>query len=165
MKKEISVQEKRGSRRKKLIIAVMWLLVSSILLTTVSYAWLTMSLAPEVTGISTNIGSNGSLEMALLNPEGDLDAIRTIVGTTLLQDKTAANVTWGNLVDLNDESLTDLWLYPANGGKRKQVKREDVLKLVKEKFSEVQYENQHTAFPDCYCCCSGRPACFGGRLL
>lgn len=117
MKKEIAIQEKRGSRRKKLIIAVMWLLVSSILLTTVSYAWLVMSVAPEVTGISTNIGSNGSLEMALLNPEGDLDAIRTIVGTTLSNpfDKTTANTTWGNLVDLNDESygLNHISLLPT----------------------------------------------------
>ena len=136
MKKEFAVQEKRGSRRKKLIIAVMWLLVSSILLTTVSYAWLVMSVAPEVTGISTNIGSNGSLEMALLNSEtyDALDQIRTIVGTTLLQDKKAANVTWGNLVDLNDESygLNHISLLPtrlnyqSNNGK---VALDNLLKI------------------------------------
>ena len=36
-------------------------------------------------------------------------------------------------IDLNDESLGDLWLYPANGSRRKQVKREDLLKLIEEK--------------------------------
>jgi len=36
-------------------------------------------------------------------------------------------------IDLSDESLTDLWLYPANGSKRKQVKREDLLKLIETK--------------------------------
>ena len=36
-------------------------------------------------------------------------------------------------IDLSDESLTDLWLYPANSSKRKQVKREDLLKLIETK--------------------------------
>ena len=36
-------------------------------------------------------------------------------------------------IDLNDDSIDELWLYPANGGKRKRVKREDIIKLVEEK--------------------------------
>ena len=36
-------------------------------------------------------------------------------------------------IDLEDESIEDLWLYPANGKKRKHVKRTDLLKLVDEK--------------------------------
>ena len=36
-------------------------------------------------------------------------------------------------IDLNDESITELWLYPANGGKRKQVTRQDILNLIKTK--------------------------------
>lgn len=36
-------------------------------------------------------------------------------------------------INLNDESLETLWLYPANGGKRKEVKREDLLKLIETK--------------------------------
>lgn len=36
-------------------------------------------------------------------------------------------------IDLTDETLDELWLYPANGGKRQQVKREDLLKLIDEK--------------------------------
>lgn len=117
MKKVSAVQEKPSARRKSILVAVVWLLISAILLTGVSYAWLIMSVAPEVIGISTNIGSNGSLEMALLNSKTyeDLEAIQTIVGTTLIQDKTEANVTWGNLVDLNDESygLNHISLLPT----------------------------------------------------
>ena len=36
-------------------------------------------------------------------------------------------------IDLNDETIDSLWLYPANGGKRKQVTRQDVLNLIKTK--------------------------------
>ena len=36
-------------------------------------------------------------------------------------------------IDITDESIDDLWFYPANGGKRKQVKRSDIVKLVEEK--------------------------------
>ena len=36
-------------------------------------------------------------------------------------------------IDINDETIDDLWFYPANGGKRKQVKREDIVKLVQTK--------------------------------
>lgn len=116
MKKEIAVQENHGSRRKKLIIAVMWLLVSSILLTTVSYAWLIMSVAPEVTGITTNIGANGSLEMALLTTAtyNDPSLIKNAVGMTL-QASHEANKSWGNLVDVSHQSygLSNALLLPA----------------------------------------------------
>ena len=36
-------------------------------------------------------------------------------------------------IDLNDETIDELWLYPANGGKRKQVSRKDLVKLVETK--------------------------------
>lgn len=36
-------------------------------------------------------------------------------------------------IDINDDTINDLWFYPANGGKRKQVKREDIVRLVKTK--------------------------------
>ena len=36
-------------------------------------------------------------------------------------------------IDINDSTIDELWLYPANGGKRKCVKREDIVKLVNEK--------------------------------
>ena len=102
--------------RQKLFAAASMLMVAAILLTGVTFAWLTLSLAPEVTGISTQIGANGSLEIALLNAEtrGDLSKIRTSVGSSLANNKTANN-SWGNLVDVNAEEygLSAITLMPA----------------------------------------------------
>lgn len=36
-------------------------------------------------------------------------------------------------IDLDDESISELWFYPANGTKRKKMKREDIKKLVEAK--------------------------------
>lgn len=113
--------------KSKLMAAISMLLVSSILLVTSTYAWFTLSTAPEVTGITTAVGANGNLEMALLNPElqgedGKLisnwgDAIQAgtsdsmdAAGTTISE----ANITWGNLVDLSKTyGLEMITLYPS----------------------------------------------------
>ena len=52
--------------KSKLLAAVAMLLVSSMMMVTSTYAWFTLSTAPEVTGITTAVGANGNLEMALL---------------------------------------------------------------------------------------------------
>lgn len=109
-----------GSIRKKLLAAVAMLLVACVMTVSSTYAWFTLSTAPEVKGITTTVGANGNLEIALgewdtvygnLVPgssEGDsMDkAGQTIVG---------ANITWGNLVDLSDPSygLGAIKLYPS----------------------------------------------------
>lgn len=99
------------SIRKKLIAAVAMLLVASFMVASSSYAWFTLSTAPEVTGIKTNVGANGSLEIALYTGS---DEIKTNVGDSTLdpQDK---NKTWGNQIDLSDDSygLDKIKLYPA----------------------------------------------------
>lgn len=109
-----------GSLRAKLLSTVAMLLVASTLLVTSSYAWFVMSTAPEVTGIDTQVGANGALEIALLNQEswdnlskldmGDIDESATGALSTV-----AANLTWGNLVDLADPSygLSKIILQPA----------------------------------------------------
>jgi DNA polymerase elongation subunit (family B) len=38
-----------------------------------------------------------------------------------------------DLTDMNDSSIDMLWFYPANGGQRKQISREDALKLIETK--------------------------------
>ncbi|MBQ3724036.1 MAG: hypothetical protein II904_00795, partial [Oscillospiraceae bacterium] len=98
-----------GGVRKKLMGAVAMLLVASIMVVSSTYAWFTLSTAPEITGISTSVGANGNLEIALLNSDtaGDLTSITSAVGDSA--DATGrtvkeANVTWGNLVDLSDSS-------------------------------------------------------------
>lgn len=94
--------------RNKLMAAISMLLVSSIMLVSSTYAWFTLSTAPEVKGISTSVGANGNLEMALLTSEGEntfenLDKITSAVGDSYKSatgNLGAANLTWGNLVDL-----------------------------------------------------------------
>ena len=98
-----------GGAKKKLMGAVCMLLVASIMMISATYAWFTLSTAPEITGITTSVGANGNLEMALLNNTtyDDLSQIKSAVGDSKDTDGksiTQANITWGNLVDLSDTS-------------------------------------------------------------
>lgn len=117
MKKRTSSQRTPHAIKRKMTAAVAMLLISSIMLVVVSFAWLTMSVAPEISGIATNIGANGSLEIALLNSttRQDLTQIKTAVGQSLANRVTTANNTWGNLIDLSDEGygLNNIILMPA----------------------------------------------------
>ena len=108
-----------GGVKKKLMGAVCMLLVASIMVVSSTYAWFTLSTAPEITGISTSVGANGNLEMALLTT-GTFESldIKSAVGNsmdTAEKNITAANITWGNLVNLDDASygLSDIKLMPA----------------------------------------------------
>lgn len=117
-KKTTELRGKKTSVRTKLAAAVAMLLVSTIMLTTTTYAWFVLSTAPEVKGMSTTVGSNGSLEIALLNNAtgADVNTISSGVGdSSVVAGVTEANVTWGNLVALNDASygLSKVTLYPA----------------------------------------------------
>lgn len=103
------VENKKTKREKdiksKLLAAIAMLLVSSIMMVSTTYAWFTLSTAPEVTGITTAVGANGNLEIALLPTNGDLNSITTAVGDSMkVQIPFLANVTWGNLVDLSDNT-------------------------------------------------------------
>ena len=101
--------------KTKLMAAICMLLVSSIMMVTTTYAWFTLSTAPEVTGIQTSVGANGNLEMALLPTSGQLSDIESEAGDSTLPLKDR-NVTWGNLVDLSDNvtyGLDKISLYPS----------------------------------------------------
>lgn len=96
-----------GGVKKKLMGAICMLLVASIMMVSSTYAWFTLSTAPEITGISTSVGANGNLEMALLPTDGEISKITSAVGDskdTVGKSVVTANVTWGNLVDLSDAS-------------------------------------------------------------
>ena len=100
--------------KTKLMAAVCMLLVSSVMMVSSTYAWFTLSTAPEVKGITTAVGANGNLEMALLPKDGNMPANSTTGDGTL--DLEARNVTWGNLVDLSDSTiygLDQITLFPA----------------------------------------------------
>lgn len=116
----LPIAKKKGGRerRRRLLSAALMVLLSGIMLATSSYAWLVLSTAPEVTGISTSVGANGSLEIALLTAEtrSDPDSIRSNIGdSSEVQGALMANVTWGNLVDLSDAGygLGDITLQPS----------------------------------------------------
>lgn len=113
-------QKSYVSIRSKLLAAVAMLLVASFMVVSSTYAWFTLSTAPEVTGIQTRIGANGSLEIALVydatiygkdetakNVQELLNGITSSVGdankTTLEK-----NATWGNIVDLSAGALYGL---------------------------------------------------------
>ena len=104
--------------RNKLMAAIAMLLVSSIMMVSSTYAWFTLSTAPEVTGITTSVGANGNLEMALLNTKtfGNMGNIKSAVGdSAAVNGVSDANITWGNLIDLSDASygLNLIALNPA----------------------------------------------------
>ena len=110
-------EEQPINLKRKLISALAMLLVATTLMTTTSYAWFILSTAPEVTGISTNVGANGSLEIALLTTQtrSNMASIRAGIGDSLAANNLAANNAWGNLVDLGftDYGLSGLMLMPS----------------------------------------------------
>ena len=103
---------------RKLTVALALVIVCLMVLVSASYAWVIMSTRPEVTGINTHIGANGSLEIALLNKETFMDPslIQTQIGDSAVrQDTVASNGSWGNVLDLGDESygLGQISMIPA----------------------------------------------------
>ena len=107
---------------KEKVVAVAVLLAMSIaMMASVSYAWYTLSLAPELGGVTTTVSSNGSLEVALAglyDEDGDLiEPLASAVGDSFsAEDQTtvAANLTWGNLINLsNNYGIEELVLRPA----------------------------------------------------
>lgn len=118
-----NTKELRGYKaglKSKLMGAVAMLLVSAIMVSSATYAWFVLSTHPEVKGMSTTVGSNGALEIALLNNTtgGHLDQIPANVGNSSAaanQTVQGSNETWGNIVDLSNASygLEKITLYPA----------------------------------------------------
>ena len=114
--KTIKRNKQLESIKKKLSAATAMLLVASTMMVSSTYAWFTLSTAPEVTGISTTVGANGNLEIALANAGGDATSVTSAAGDSMaVKGVTAANLTWGNLVDLADKAygLDKVVLLPA----------------------------------------------------
>lgn len=117
-KRTEELRKYKNTIKSKLMASIAMLLVSSILLSSTTYAWFILSTAPEVTGMATTVGSNGSLEIALLNNETaqDMYTISAGVGDSYANRVvTEANETWGNILELGDASygLGKVTLYPA----------------------------------------------------
>jgi hypothetical protein len=103
---------------KERIVAVALLLVISLtMVTTTTFAWMVLSFSPEVTGVTTTVAANGNLEIALAKPDGSLPG-ESAIGDSFAtegQSLANANLTWGNLINLNDPAygLDNLVLRPA----------------------------------------------------
>lgn len=91
--------------RSKLMAAASMLMVGVIMMVSSTYAWFTLSTAPEVKNISTTVAGNGSLEIALMPTEGLLSKITAdAVGSTAsVVDK---NTKWGNQIILSEDTAT-----------------------------------------------------------
>ena len=112
------------SIRVKLVSAVAMLLVATIMVVSSTYAWFTLSTAPEITGVATAVGANGALEMLLATKDAQGN---WFYGTGSVGEKgeVERNTYWGNLVKLDDASYGSqkITLYPSilnlNDGKLK----------------------------------------------
>lgn len=105
-----------GLRERIAAVAVL-LAMSVAMMTSATFAWLTISRAPEVSGVNTTVAANGNLEIALVPKDGSQPAESAVGDSSAAQGQSVvdANVTWGNLVNLSDSSygLDNLTLRPA----------------------------------------------------
>ncbi|MBQ7309184.1 MAG: hypothetical protein IJW87_03310 [Clostridia bacterium] len=107
--------------KKKFIATVSMLLVSAILLTGTTFAWLVMSTAPSIEGVTTQISANGFLEIALASPETMAALLASdmyetgITSAFSTGDLFTNNRRWGNVIDLGDTryGLDSLVLKPS----------------------------------------------------
>lgn len=99
---------------KERVMAVALLFVMSIsMMASASFAWVTLSRNPEISGLATTVATNGNLEIALSDKDG-LEPDPTAPGDSN-GDITETNLKWGNLINLshNDYGLSNLTLRPA----------------------------------------------------
>lgn len=103
--------------RERVIAVALLLAMSVAMMTSATFAWLTISRAPEVSGVNTTVAANGNLEIALVGSKGGKPAESQVgdSAATKGQSITAANITWGNLINLSDPTygLDNLTLRPA----------------------------------------------------
>lgn len=100
--------------KEKLGVAALGLVIAALVSVSATFAWITLSRAPEVTAIDTTLSANGALEIALNRGETPEDA-DIDESAAFDETLTAANIRWGNLINLNDPSygIADLTLRPA----------------------------------------------------
>lgn len=102
--------------KEKLVAAVLVVTMTAAMLVTSTFAWLTLSYNPQVQNVHTAVATNGNLEIALAT--GDI-TLATAPGASKEGDSKLPivdrNITWGNLINLNDSSygLKHLVLRPS----------------------------------------------------
>ncbi len=106
-----------GMRERVAAVALL-LVISTVVMTVSSFAWLTLSRSPELAGVHTQIAANGNLEIALSGEDGVTPPNESGIGdSSSASDQTVAgsNLTWGNLINLSDPAygLEQVILRPA----------------------------------------------------
>lgn len=101
--------------RERLIAVAVLLAVSITMMASATFAWVVLTTKPELKGVSLSISGNGSLEIALVKPDGSQpDASQigdSVAAGTPIKD---ANLKWGNLVNVSEGyGLDSLVLRPA----------------------------------------------------
>lgn len=126
-----TADKRQYNLRSKLVAAVAMLLISCIMMVSATYAWFTLSTAPEVQGITTTVGANGNLEIALSYHDADPAKNTSSMGDAN-KGWAEKNFTWGNLLNLSDNSVYGLGriaLKPAalnvNGSSKDDLKVAD----------------------------------------
>lgn len=119
--KRIQAYKKALPGMKERVSAVALLLVVSIaMMTSATFAWMTLSRSPEVSSIATTVTTNGNLEIALSGTDGEEPDETTVNDGNWDpdggQDVLKSNLTWGNLVNLSDSryGLSEIALRPAS---------------------------------------------------
>lgn len=81
--------------KQKLMAAAAMVMVATVMLSSASYAWFTISTAPEVTNITTTVTANENLEIALATTVGEnaTQPSATTTGDSVLA--TGKDHTWG----------------------------------------------------------------------
>ena len=97
-------EQSTHSVKSKVLAALAMLLVAIVMLVSSTYAWFTLSTAPEVEGVSTAVGANGSLEMLLATKDATGQWVYDTGEVGTLTEQYMRNTYWGNLVDLSHES-------------------------------------------------------------
>ena len=102
--------------RERIGAALISLIITMVVAVTATYAWVTLSAAPEVTRITTTLSSNGSLEIALSKPDAsqpdETDIDESITYNNSIME---SNRRWGNLINISDPGygIDNLVLRPA----------------------------------------------------
>ncbi len=92
--------------KQKLILATAMMLLAAVMLSSVSFAWYTLSTNPEIKGMSATVSSNENLEIALWNTGDTETTVDTRSEAAAGEAQGSANgnpYTWGNQIDLTDK--------------------------------------------------------------
>ena len=102
--------------KEKVFISAILLLIATVVASSVTLAWITLSRAPVIMGMETVLISNGSLEIGLSKPNGgapDEFDVDEFVGVST--DVMQTNLQWGNIINLADSryGIESIALRPA----------------------------------------------------